>query len=38
MKNYEKPIALMNDELAEGVYAASGAGDVGGNDTPETPP
>ena len=24
MKNYEKPMALMNDELAEGVYAASG--------------
>ncbi|MCH5342950.1 MAG: hypothetical protein J1E64_02845 [Acetatifactor sp.] len=26
MKNYEKPIVLMNDEVSEGVYAASGAG------------
>ena len=25
MKNYEKPIVLMNDEVSEGVYAASGA-------------
>jgi len=25
MKNYEKPIAVVNDELSEGVYAASGA-------------
>lgn len=25
MKNYEKPIVLVNEELAEGVYAASGA-------------
>ncbi len=24
MKNYEKPIVLVNEELAEGVYAASG--------------
>ena len=24
MKNYEKPIVLTNEELAEGVYAASG--------------
>lgn len=24
MKNYEKPIILKNEELAEGVYAASG--------------
>ena len=24
MKNYSKPIAIVNDELAEGVYAASG--------------
>lgn len=24
MKNYEKPIVLMNEELAEGVYAGSG--------------
>ena len=27
---YEKPIIIPNDELAEGVYAASGS--VGGND------
>lgn len=26
MKNYVKPIVLANEELAEGVYAASGAG------------
>lgn len=26
MKNYEKPIVLMNDEVSEGVYAASGDG------------
>ena len=25
MKTYEKPIAVVNDELSEGVYAASGA-------------
>lgn len=25
MKNYEKPVLLVNEELAEGVYAASGA-------------
>lgn len=25
MKNYEKPVVLVNEELAEGVYAASGA-------------
>lgn len=24
MKNYEKPVLLVNEELAEGVYAASG--------------
>lgn len=24
MKNYEKPVVLVNEELAEGVYAASG--------------
>ena len=28
MKNYVKPIVLLNDELAEGVYAASGAGET----------
>lgn len=28
MKNYEKPVILANEELAEGVYAASGAGSV----------
>lgn len=26
MKNYVKPVVLSNDELAEGVYAASGVG------------
>ena len=31
MKTYVKPIVLANEELAEGVYAASGAG-VGGGD------
>lgn len=25
MKNYEKPMVMVNEELAEGVYAASGA-------------
>jgi len=25
MKNYERPIVVVNDELAEGVYAASGS-------------
>ncbi len=25
MKNYEKPVVLANDEVSEGVYAASGA-------------
>jgi len=24
MKNYEKPVVMVNEELAEGVYAASG--------------
>lgn len=28
MKSYEKPVILANEELAEGVYAASGAGSV----------
>ena len=27
MKNYERPIVVINDELAEGVYAASGSSD-----------
>lgn len=27
MKDYVKPVVLVNEELAEGVYAASGAGD-----------
>lgn len=26
MKNYVKPIALLNEEIMEGVYAASGSG------------
>jgi hypothetical protein len=30
MKTYEKPVILANEELAEGVYAASG--DVAGGD------
>ena len=25
MKNYERPVVMINEELAEGVYAASGA-------------
>ena len=25
MKNYEKPVLMVNEELAEGVYAASGS-------------
>lgn len=29
MKNYEKPIVLLNNEVAEGVYAASGVSDAG---------
>lgn len=32
MKNYEKPVVLVNEELAEGVYAASGTGPVGESD------
>lgn len=30
MKNYEKPMVLTNEELAEGVYAASGSSVVAG--------
>lgn len=30
MKTYEKPIVIANDNLAEGVYAASGSADSGG--------
>ncbi len=33
MKNYEKPVILANEELAEGVYAASGAVDGGGDSS-----
>lgn len=29
MMNYEKPIVLTNDDISEGVYAASGAGSGG---------
>lgn len=29
MKQYQKPIAVVNDELAEGVYAASGSTNKG---------
>lgn len=32
MKSYEKPVILANEELAEGVYAASGAVDEGFNE------
>ena len=31
MEQYKKPVVLMNEELAEGVYAASGA--VGGGES-----
>ena len=27
MKGYQKPIALVNDEISEGIYTASGAGE-----------
>lgn len=33
MKNYEKPIVLANDELAEGIYAASGAVNEGSSSS-----
>lgn len=33
MKNYERPVVLLNEELAEGVYAASGVNP----ENPETP-
>lgn len=33
MKNYEKPVILANEELAEGVYAASGTVDGGGDSS-----
>lgn len=33
MKQYEKPIVLVNEELAEGVYTASGTASVGNNTT-----
>lgn len=32
MENYEKPIILANEEIAEGVYAASGTGAGDGGD------
>ncbi len=32
MKKYEKPIVMINDDLAEGVYAASGTGPMGTSD------
>lgn len=37
MNKYEKPSVLMNEELAEGVYAASGDVDNGTTTTPSTP-
>ena len=33
MEMYQKPVVLLNEELAEGVYAASGAVDAGGSTT-----
>ena len=34
MKQYQKPVVVVNDELAEGVYAASGSNAGGsGNST-----
>lgn len=32
MKNYEKPVVMVNEGLAEGVYAASGGVQVFGTD------
>lgn len=32
MTNYEKPVILANEDVAEGVYAASGAMSGGGED------
>lgn len=32
MKNYEKPMVLLNEELMEGIYMASGDTASGGND------
>lgn len=38
MKEYERPVATVNDELAEGVYMASGdtAGDTNSGDSSST--
>lgn len=38
MKNYEKPIVMINEDTAEGVYAASGCYTVRitGHQTPDT--
>lgn len=33
MINYEKPVILANEDMAEGVYAASGAQIAGGSDS-----
>lgn len=33
MKNYERPVILVNEELSEGVYAASGARSIPGCDS-----
>ena len=33
MKNYERPIMIQNDEMAEGIYLASGDGDSGNSST-----
>ena len=37
MKKYEKPIVMINEDLAEGVYAASGCYSIGiaGHQAPE---
>lgn len=37
MKGYEKPVAVINNELSEGVYAASGANASAGNCWSVTP-
>ena len=34
MKKYSKPVVSVDNGLAEGVYAASGAGLISGNGTP----
>ena len=38
MEQYKKPVVLMNEELAEGVYAASGTVSPEATQTPEPTP